>query len=153
MKAKGFYRKRKGILHEQKKAISTGVNKLSYCSALHGSSLILSSERMSIIISPCGQIVCFFLLGLQILVCKTMLFCPSSKLFCPGHALQRFKEQDRQRKFLWNDCSDSIIKWVYLVNFSCMLVLIVTILPEPLQQCPTGITLPTPSLISYFSMW
>lgn len=41
------------------KEIPTGVDKLGYSLAIHGWLLILSSNREPIIISPCGQDVCF----------------------------------------------------------------------------------------------
>lgn len=120
MKARGFYRKGKGMIHRQKKGISTRVNKLSYCLALHGWLLLPSSERMSLIISLCGQVLCFLCWFCKPLFVGQCCFAPIQSYFVQV-SITEVQGTRHARKFLGNGCSDSITKWVSSVNFSFML--------------------------------
>lgn len=130
------------MIHGQKKGISTRVNKLSYCLALHGWLLLPSSERMSLIISLCSQAVCFLCWFCKPLFVGQCYFAPIQSYF-----VQVMHYRGSRNKI----CKKVPWEWLcwlhYKIGLFSQLFLHafpgsqLTISLEPLQQGPAGMTL------------
>lgn len=66
--------------------------------------------------SLCGQDLCL-LLALQVVVCKTMLVGSGRNVILPSSKVPKIQGVSCARPFICNDCSGSILKWLYLCHF------------------------------------
>lgn len=112
VKARGFYRKRKGnnSMNREKEFLLVLAAELLLFLAIYGWLLILKNVHSN---QSCSQDVCFPV-SLQIVICTAVLLWPSPEVTFPSSNIPEIQGTRCRRQFLWNGCPDSILKWCLL---------------------------------------